>query len=363
MSQPVKSRSRRQGALRRWLLPLVLIVAAGGAYAYFERPWEQRIASVEVEYVEPGPVSLVFAVNGRVAPRQKVEVRSAVSARVKSVEVVEGQSIAVGDVLLVLDDAQARAGVEQARAALEAGLVQEQLAQSNADRTAALGENVARSVREDAQLSLSAARNEVARLRAMLEQAESVLSQFVVMSPLDGVVLVRSVEAGQLADTQTVLLEIADVSKLHVEAAVDEIYAARIRDGLPALLLPAGQSIASHGTVNFAAPFVDLTTGGRDIRIGFDEPVDLPVGLTVNVNIIVETFDSALSVPRSALLTHGGTANVLVVHNETVVERTVEVIDWPADRLKIESGLEEGDAVILQPETVTVGQAATAVAS
>jgi RND family efflux transporter MFP subunit len=350
--------TRLRGRFGWLVLALAAFAVAAGVFAFLERPWDGGVAVIAAEVLQPGPIAMVLAVNGRVVPRQEVGVRSPVTERVRSVAVVEGQEVSRGEVLIELDDARVQAQVDQARAALDAGSLREQQAQAAVDRAQALGENISRTAREEAERALSSARSEVTRLRAALAEAQALLSQYTIIAPLDGIVLDRSAEPGQLADTQTILLDIAAVDELHVETSVDEMFAARIRVGLPARLQPVGRTIASPGTVIFAAPAVDPDTGGRSVRIAFDEPAGLPVGLTVNVNIIVDEFDAALSVPRSALLIKGGSTSVLVITDGVVTERPVEVVDWPADRIKVDSGLEPGDAVVLEPDTVTIGQAA-----
>lgn len=355
---PKSQRGRRRPKILLFAGSLLLI--AGASYAYMERPWEVRPTIVAVEVVSEGPLVQVLAVNGRVAARKLVKIRSAVTGQAVDVLAEEGASVRAGDVLVQLDTAQPMALLEQARAALDAGLVREQQAQANADRARALGDNATRSAREDAELSLTATSNEVARLRAALDQAQSQLAQYTITAPLDGVVLDRAVDRGQLVDTQTELFTVADLGQLLVETDVDEIYSSRIRAGLKALLKPAGDSVPQDGTVIFAAPTVDPSTGGRAIKIAFDRPLDLPVGLTVNANIIVSQSDSALSLPRSAIVSEGTQNHVLVLENGMVVQRPIEFSDWPAERVVVTDGLAVGDTVILDPTAVSVGQTAAA---
>lgn len=343
-----------------WLVICGVLLVAGAVYAALERPWEPKSAVIGVEIVAEGPVVQVLAVNGRVAASQAVKIRSAVSGQAIEVWGEEGTSVRNGDVLLQLDTAQPTAMLDQAQAALDAGLVRQQQAQAAADRARALGDNATRSAREDAELSLTAASNEVSRLRAAVSQAQSQLGQYTITSPLDGVVLVRSVDRGQLVDTQTELFTVADLGQLLVETDVDEIYSSRIRAGLRALLKPAGDSVAQDGRVIFAAPTVDPSTGGRAIKIAFESAVDLPVGLTVNANIIVSEADAALSIPRSAIVTEGTQNHVLLLEDGLVTERAIEFSDWPAERVIVTDGLAVGDAVILQPATVIPGQPAVA---
>src|SRR5690606_31698830 len=194
---------------------------------------------VATETLSPGTVTQVLAVTGRIAPRLQVKVRSAVSAQAVAVLADEGDRVTEGQVIVRLDPAQPQALVHQARAALEAGLVAEQQAQATLDRARALGENTPRATREDAERAVVSASNEVTRLRSVLEQTESQLAQYTITAPLSGVVLERSIDQGQLVDTQSELFTIADLTTLVVETDVDEIYSARMRVGLRAILKPA----------------------------------------------------------------------------------------------------------------------------
>lgn len=356
MSTASSASGKRSRRKRRWMVLGAVVLVAAGVYAYVQRPWEDRPPQVQVEVVSAGPVTQVLAVNGRVAARNAVEVRSAASGRALVVHATEGSAVTAGDVLIEIDSAQAQALVAQAQAALDAGLVQQKQAQAAADRAQALGENATRSAREDAELALAAASNEVTRLTAALEEARSQLDQYTITAPLDGVVLERKVERGQLVDPQSALMTIADLTDLLVETDVDELYSSRIREGLDVLLQPVGESVARTGTVIFATPSVDPTTGGRAIKIGFDEPADLPVGLTVNANIIVSKEDNVLSLPRSAIVTEGAASHVMVVEDGKAVERAVRFSDWPAERVTVTEGLVEGERVIIDPSAVTAGQ-------
>jgi len=351
---------RRSSGQRIGLAIVLALVLGGSAYALLQRPWEEKPAEVVVERLETGPVTQVLAVNGRIAARNSVTVRSAVSAKALTVAVEVGDSVTQGQILAQLDAAVAEAQVKQAEAALQAQLVSQRQAEAVSARADALGENATRSTREDAALALAGAINQTTRLQGALDEANRQLEQYSIESPIAGVVLSRGVDQGQLVDAQTELFVVADTSDLVVETDVDELYSSRISTGLPALLRPVGHTIAQPGTVVFAAPTVDAATGGRATKIAFDEPLALPVGLTVNANIIVNEVADAISVPRAALVTEGASSHVMVIENGLVAARTVEFSDWPAERVIVTSGLAEGDVVILDPQSVSPGIKAVA---
>ena len=356
-SRPVIRRRKRRWF---WLIVLLLALGAGGTYALLEKPWQARPKVVASEMLSVGPVSQVLAVNGRIAARTSVTVRAAVSAQAVAVLAGEGDEVAAGQVLVRLDDSLVQSQLQQARAALDSQQVRQSQAAAAADRARALGDNATRSSLEDAELALAGAINETARLQAALEQVEKQREQYVITAPIAGVVLSRGVDQGQLVDPQTQLFTIADTGDLVVETDVDELYSSRVSKGLKALLKPVGATVAQHGTVVFAAPTVDAATGGRAIKISFDDPVSLPVGLTVNANVIVEEVPEALSIPRAAIVTEGTQSHVMVIADGVARLREITFDDWPADRVIVTSGLAPGDVVILVPATVKAGDMVTA---
>lgn len=344
---------------KRWLL-VAAILAAAATYLGIERPWVARPVAVAVEILASGPVSQVLAVNGRIAARTSVTVRAAVSAKALTIHAEEGEHVTAGQVLLAMDTAIIAAQVEQASAALESQQALERQARAAVDRARALGPNTPRSALEDAEFRLASVKQDTARLEAALRQVQRQLAEFTVRAPMTGVVVSKSVDPGQLVDPQVELFEIADTSDLVVETDIDELYSAYVREGLRVLLKPVGSSIAQGGTVVFAAPTVDSTTGGRETRIAFDEPASLPVGLTVNANVIVNEVEEALSLPRRAIVIDGGQSHVLVLEDGVAVQRDIGFSDWPSERVIVTEGLREGDAVILDPDAVSPGDRAAA---
>ena len=332
----------------RWLVVLVILAAAGYGVMQWQ-PWVTKPQVVSVETLTPAPARRVLAVNGRVAALNAIEIRPAVSGQLTEVTVSENDLVAAGDQLALIEDALAQSDLDQALAQQGAGQVRLTQAQSAYDRARALGGNVARSTVEDAELALQIAQGDLARLDGVVAQARTRLDKYTITAPFGGTIITRAAEPGAMADLQTVLFTLADLTDLVVEADIDEIYAAEIHAGLTARLQPAGMSQTLDGTVTFASPRIDTATGGRLVRLTFDDKQDLPVGLTVAVNIVVDTQDAALTVPRAALTMSDTGASVQVLRDGKAQRVPVSVIEWPADRLIVTGGLVAGDQVILTP--------------
>lgn len=356
MSADHAARPRRRRPTATILVAIVVLAGAGW-WLSTNRPWEPRPFAVPVETATAGAASRVLAVNGRISPQSQVAISSTVSGRVLAVHASEGDMVKQRRPLVSINSTQQRAAVDQAKATLEAARAQLSQAKVDYERAEALGDNISRRDLDAKKLALQTAQDEVNRLLAATAQAESLLSQYQISAPFDGMVLVRAVDPGQVVSPSSVLLEFVGVTHLQAEASVDELYSADIRRGLAAQLKPSGHNVILHGTVEFVAPNVETSTGGRLVRvaIGDSKDVTLPIGLTVNVNIIVEQRDSAITVPRSAIVTEDLVSFVYVIDGDRAVRRPVEYVDWPASRLIVTSGLTDGDSVIADPAGVSEG--------
>lgn len=338
---------------RLWLwgaAGLLGLALAGFAYSQF---WMARPTPIAVEIVAFAPVTRVLAVNGRIGAVQSVDVRSVASGNLVGLPVAEGDLVEANQALAQVDAAAQNAIVRQAIAGLDAAIVAQQQATEVYDRAVALGGNVARTALEADAHAVQSATQEVARQTALLEQARIVLETYTVRAPVAGTVLEIDAEEGQIVGPSTRLLTLADLSELVVEADVDEAYATQIAVDQRAVLQLAGETGTREGHVSYVSNRVDEATGGLAIKISFDAAVSAPIGLTVATNIIVDRRDEALTVPRTALLNDDW---VFVVADGVAELRPVTVVDWPAARLIVTSGLAEGDVMIVDATGIADGQ-------
>jgi len=348
---PSRGKSRRFAVVVAGLAVLVLAAAWWGLNASGGAP---RAA---MEMLVAGPVERVLAVSGRTETDIHSDVRSLVAARVTEVLVNEGNSVAAGDALVILDAAQQGSLVKQALAVLDAAILREQSSQADRDRVARLSGTVSAVALANAERDLALAKAEVARQSAALEQARLALPDYRITAPISGLVLDRSVEPGDLISPSDILMRLANKDNLHVEVQVDEIYADEIRIGQRAWLQLAGRTETLTGAVSFVAAEVDELTGSLRVKLAFDTVPDAQIGLTTVANIRIETVDRAVTVPRSALVSSGDDAAVFVLRDGTARLTQISYVDWPAERVEVTSGLTEGDRIVLSPDGIEDGQA------
>lgn len=353
--KPEPSEPKPKRRMWLWALAAVAAIAVGGL-GYFQ-PWVAAVTEVAVETVSLGPVSRILAVNGRIASERSVDVRPQVNGRLAAVTVVEGDAVKSGSVVALIDPATQQAAVRQAMAGLDAAQVAEADAQADYARNKALGSNVARVVVESSARAVQSSAQEVARMTALLDQAQIQLKTYTIRAPLSGSVLLLTVEPGQLVDPATVLMTIADLGQLVVETDVDESYATQVKVGQPAALQLSGETVVLDGHVSFVSQKVDEATGGLEVKLTADTPLQAPIGLTVTANITVDKRAAAITVPRAAIVRDAdGTGVPVLVEGKTEL-RQVTLIDWPAARLIVTEGLASGDVVLSDATGIADGQA------
>lgn len=344
----------------RFAVAIFALLAAALAGALWFLNVGGGATAVAVLTLKAGPVERVLAVSGRTETDIQSDVRSLVSARAAEVPVKEGDKVAAGDLLVMLDAAQQNSRIKQALASLEAAILREQSAQADRDRAVSLRDTLSAVTITNAERDLALAKAEVSRQRAALEQARVALSDYRITAPINGLVLDRSVEPGDLVSPSDILMRLANTDTLYVEVQVDEIYANKIHVGQRTWLQLAGREETLRGTVNFVAAEVDEVTGSLRVKIAFDTIPDAPVGLTTVANILIDRVEAAVTVPRSALVASGSDAAVFVIHDGRAKLTPISFVDWPADRVEVTSGLKEGDRVVLSPAGIKEGEALSA---
>lgn len=347
---------RTSRILRRALL-LTLLAGAGAGYAWWAKPWVPKPVVITVETVTPGPASEVLAVNGQIMPSDKVELGAPVAGQLINVLVKEGDLVAAGQGLARLDDTIARAGLDQAEASLESARIDAAAAQAAYDRAEALAANISTQALDSARFSAEAAAARVRQLDAALTQARQQLTLYQVKSPIAGTVLNVNAEVGQVVGTMTMLFTVGDLSAPLVQTDVDEVYGARMKVGLAARVAPVGSQDAVDAVVTFVAPTVNPDTGGRTVRLSFDTPPEepLPSGLTMSVNVVIDTFETAITAPRAAIRDLDGAAFVMLDAGGTARKTPVRLRSWPSERLIVTEGLSAGDRLITDPQDVAEG--------
>ena len=237
---------------------------------------------------------------------------------VQSVLVSNGAYVKKGQALLTVNS-PAVAGWRADAAAAHARLM---LAQTVQAREQTLWEQgiSARQDLDAAQAALQEARIAAAVARSRLDalgigagkdMSNSVSSTVTLRAPYDGVVVERPVVAGQSVDETRLLLTVADLSQVWVEAAVPGVNLAQVSAGMPAKVSIAAQPRELEGTVSFVGPVLGEATRMATARVILpNRDGRLRPGMLADVDLMGQPGNVAVTVAADAVQT---------VHERTVV--------------------------------------------
>ena len=327
-----------------WIGAVVALGLAIGAFLLL------RGAAVAVAKPERGPAVEAVYATGTVEPRSYAETGSKISGRVIELKAKEGDRVAAGDVLAIIDFGEDVANVDELQAKLR-------LAEADAVR--------ARKLRRSGNVSVAAldqAESALGAADAALKSAKAKLEDHYIRAPIAGVVLrsEQQLKIGDMVQPQQTLFIVGDPSALQIDAEVDEEDITRVKQGQEALIrADAFSGEVLKGTVADITPYGDPVA--RTYRVHIALPSDTPLlsGMTTEINIVVRKQENALLVPVSAL--SGGT--VWTVVDGRAVQVKVELGAVAKDKAEIRSGLSDDALVILNPSSTLKSGARLSVGS
>lgn len=170
--------------MRKWLLGgLIILLAVSGLALAQRRGGSEKNGSMRTAPVTRGTIVISVSATGTVQPTSLVEVRSRATGTVKQVLVEEGQRIRAGEVLVEIDDPDARAAVESGQAALRSA---EAAAASARARLAVLRAGATVYTRQQAEEAVRQAEATLAQAKSNLERQEQLLRDgYVAQSAID----------------------------------------------------------------------------------------------------------------------------------------------------------------------------------
>ncbi|WP_028604610.1 efflux RND transporter periplasmic adaptor subunit [Ottowia thiooxydans] len=310
-------------------ISLSLLLALGAGLWWWNGQQAARAAPVYVTApLERGDITLTVTANGTLKPTRSVAIGSELSGTVSRVLVDVNDKVKRGQVLLELDRSKFQDTVDRSRAALNAAQATlslndatvretratlnrfEEVARLSGGRVPSASElDTARATLARAIASTESARAQVTQARASLSTEETNLSKSSIRSPVDGVVLARSVDPGNAvaASLQAVTLFTLgeDLSRLILEASVDEADVGSVlKDQLASFTVSAYPS--RHYPAQVARVAYGSTTTNNVVTYTTTLSVDnadlsLRPGMTATATIIATERKGVLVVPNTAL--------------------------------------------------------------
>ncbi|PYX83175.1 MAG: efflux transporter periplasmic adaptor subunit [Acidobacteria bacterium] len=390
-------------ARNRWWIIAAAIVAAVVLLAAFNS-MRGDIIPVRAAGVVRGRIRSLISTNGKIEPIQNFEAHSPVATTIKRILVKEGQQVKRGQLLMQLDDAEARTSAAKAIAQLrgaqadihavthggtreevlttDAQLVKAQADRDNAQRNldaferlqkdgaASAGEVRAAEAEYNTALAnlnlLEQKRKarysppEVAKVEAQQSEAQAaydaaqdILSKSNIRAPFDGVVYALPVQQGNYVSPGQLLLEEADLSKVRLRAFVDEPDVGRLApgqkievkwDGLPGRVWRSSVAARPSTIELFGTRNVGEITTQLDNTDG-----KLLPNTNVTVELITAEHENVLIAPREAVRMDASKPYVYRIADDELHRREVETALSNLTQVEVTGGLSDKDLLALGP--------------
>jgi membrane fusion protein, multidrug efflux system len=290
---------------------------------------------VKTEPVIRGEVTSYVETHARLEAERWVEVVARVQGLAVRLQIEEGDRVQEGQILLNLEKKELQLQLEQAKVASHQ-------AQSMFDRTRALQER-----RMVSQQEFETASNQLENTEVALREVQLRLEYADIRAPIDGVVMQRHVEQGELVRTNQVLFAIADLEPLQARIRVPEKRMSQVQVGQEARITvdPVPERVFP-ATVRMISPGVDPATGTVKVTLAVPSGGVLRPGMFSTVRIITDSRADALVIPKKALLLETDEDDVFAVRDGKAQRVRIELGYTDGDRVQVVSGLGEGDAVI-----------------
>ncbi len=324
MSKPATS-ARRRNLVRTGTVLACIVLALAAVWAWHRHAAAADAGGYRTATVDRGDIRVAISATGTLSAISTVDVGSQISGQVTAVSVDFNDHVSKGEVLARIDPstyqaqiAQGSAAVGSARANLASAQATLRNAQADYARKSELAQqqlvarsdaDLARAARDQAQAQVSAAQAQITQQQASTQTSQLNLQRTVIRSPVDGVVVTRTVEPGQTvaASLQApVLFQIAeDLSKMQIILAVDEADIGQVKAGQVVSFgvdaFPDRQYKGSVQQVRLSATNTNnVITYPVVVAVDNSDRSLLP-GMTANAEIEVSRRDNVLRVPNSAL--------------------------------------------------------------
>lgn len=312
------------------LIAVVLALAGGGAWL-----WRTNgAAEVTLVAARRGPAVEAIYATGTVEAEKWARIAPVVPGRIAEILAFEGDSVKEGQPLTRLDDREARAKVSELEA--KAAYWREEM-----NRSRTLAERGIRSKEAEEK-----SKSEYNQVIAAINAARQRRTDLVVTSPLDGMVLRRDGEVGELAEIKDVLFWVGAPRPLRITAEVDEEDIARVRVGQKVLIkADAFMDRVLEARVDRITPKGDPVNKTFRVRVVMPDDTPLLVGMTTEINIITRETADAVLVPASALLD----GKVLTVEQGVVAAVPVRTGIRGRTMVEVADGLAAGRMIIAAP--------------
>ncbi|MGE5609144.1 MAG: efflux RND transporter periplasmic adaptor subunit [Bacillota bacterium] len=294
---------------------------------------------------------------GSIRAVHETTVASRILARVLEVNLKAGQSVQKDQVLVRLDDADLRARLQQAKAALaaaEAAHAQAVIDESRLRDVVKTGA-ASRADYDKAALALKSTAADVTRSKETINEVQALLDYATIKSPMDGIVIDKKVDVGDTVMPGQVLLTMYNPKQMQLIASVRESLAHRLQVGQSIGVKVDLLNKLCSGTVSEIVPEAQSASRSFQVKVTGPCPAGIYTGMFGRI-LIPLGDEPILMIPQRAVKHIGQLELVEVVEGTQVASRAIRTGRVIGDDVEVLSGLKDGEEVVV-PSTPTTQEA------
>lgn len=369
-------------SFKKWpfILCFLAVLGAGGWYYLDSRSDASGKGAgvVATAKAETGTIEEIVTAQGKLEPKEYVDVGAQVSGQIKVLAVEVGDTVKNGDLIAEIDPEvfMTRVAADEARLkTLEAQKVQQEAEAGSARQklkraqTLIKDNAISKEVLEDAQTAVKVADAQLASLAAQIEEATSTLegdkanlSYTKIYATMDGTVVSQSVRQGQTVNanqTAPTIVQVANLDVMTVKAQVAEADIPKLKEGMPAYFTTLGsngrrwngevrQILPSPEVINDVVLYnvlIDVDNKDRKLMSGMSTQLFFTAAKAENAVLIPVT---ALTKPVPAQDSDKGEAyEIKVVNGKSTTEKIVHIGLMDRSLAEVRSGLSAGEIIVI----------------
>ena len=364
------------------ILSLFIAALAFAAWYFFFKPQNLENNIFIYEIVQEEALFTSVSATGSLEPVDRVEIGTQVSGDIAKINVDFNQPVKKGQVLAELDKSKWITNLQQAKLSYEAAQNDFEYKKRILERAQKLSENksISTSELETIEYNYQVSKIALARSKSEVEQASLNLSNCIIKSPIDGVVLERAVDVGQTVAASMsapILFVLAkDLSQMKVMASIDEADIGVIQTGQSVHFTVDAYPLDSFsGTVQEIRlnPTVSSNVVTYLVVISASNPKQqLLPGMTATCTIITQKVDSALTIPIKATQFRpqntpktepskaysspskkGKSARVWIDSSGVAIPKRIQTGINDGVKIQVLQGLQKGDSFIIGEQNLS----------
>jgi HlyD family secretion protein len=276
----------------------------------------KKAIEVQTEKVFRADITEKVTGNGKIYPVLDVDISAKVSGEILAIKALEGDTVKAGDVLVILDGEQYKALRDRAKSQILGAQAEVKLANSEWERAKELFTKslISQAELEMAEAKLESAQSLLQQAEASLTETEDALSKTVLKAPLNGVIIRKNKDVGEMAlgsqFQADLILGLADLSKMEAQVDVNENDIINVSMGdTSAVEIDAFQdttfrglvSEISHSATMKGTGTIDEVTNYQVKILLLDKLPSFRPGMSATADIQTQTVKKALNVPIQSL--------------------------------------------------------------